>query len=309
MANLSTETLKKAIRKGRDYSQVIDLRYLDIPALQHVANIYDRDLGDKFEFIEAGSLKVSQMVGYLREVYQTDAEECSMMRVDLTGDLPGNLVPWCRDHVRVAKKQCVRDHGKTLADFGQVEISMRRAETVYWGKKPHQTRVYDKTGERIYALHKKLNQMQRDERNAITLGAHFEAEYGYPMQSQITRFERQLGARESGKAFGMDKLGEISKAVFLNPFESMEFPLQCEPAKIPKTLAGFEVEYFRGLVQRDGLTNARNAMFRAWGEKAFYRYYKRILPLLFDSGELVQGPTRERIRKAYVESTLKQLAA
>ena len=47
--------------------------------------------GDKFEFIGAGGLKLSQMVGYIPEVYSTDAEECNVMRMDPAADVEGAL--------------------------------------------------------------------------------------------------------------------------------------------------------------------------------------------------------------------------
>lgn len=306
-SNLSTETERKAIKKGRDYDHVIDLRYIDVPALLHVNNVHDWKAGDKFEFIGAGSLGLSEIVGYVREIYLMDAPECDIMRIDPAGDLEGSFVPWCRENVRVSGKQCVQLESPTKSFR---EVSQRRFETIYWGRGDTQNKAYDKTGERIWMLQKKRRKMTREERSAISLEDHFFREYGYPIFKPVTRFECRVGGRQSGEVYGISKLGEIEKYAFIDPFERWEFPEQAhnkDPGRIPRGMDIFSIMYLRDLVERDGLTNARNAMMRAWGTgSSFYRRYNAILPLLLDLGT---GLGREQVRKAYVESTLKQLAA
>ena len=309
--NLIARTLpkleKKAVRVGRDYSQVIDCRYFDVPVLFHVGNRYDPKRGDKFEFIGAGGLTLREMVGFLREILLLDAEDCGVMRLDTTADLEGNWVPWCRENVRVRCKQRVQHESpsKTFRD-----VSQRCFETVYWGSRRGQNTAYDKTGERRDSLQKERRKMTREEREAISLEAQFEREYGYSIFTPITRFERRMTAREAGKAYGIHKLGEIKKALFIDPFEHWQFPERVHaraPGRIPRGLDEFTIRYLQGYVAEHGLTNARNEMMRVWGQgSAFYRKYQAIAPLLILPEK---GVTGEQVRKAYLESTLKQIAA
>lgn len=311
MSRLSAETERKMIRQGRDYSYVRDLRYLDIPALQHVANRHSRKAGDKFEFIGAGGLNLSQMMGYIQEVYSTDVEECNVMRMDPAADLEGAFVPFCREHVRVAGKQAYDAH---TPERSYREHSMRLAETVYWGKMPHQTKAYDKTGERTAQLQAIRRKMTGAEREALSLEVHFEQAYGYSIFKSVTRFERSLGARESAKVFGIEKLGEMKKAPFVDPFEKMQFPEQAHvkgSGRIPRGLDEFTILYLRDLVKRDGIVLARNEMIRTWSaagggsRAAFYRRWNAVLPLLLPLDE--DGLRREQVTKAYVASTLQQI--
>jgi hypothetical protein len=311
MSRLSPETERRMLRQGRDYSYVRDLRYLDIPALQHVANRHSPKAGDKFEFIGAGSLNLSQMTGYIQEIYSTEVADCSVMRMDAAADLEGSFVAFCRENVRVAGKQAYEAY---TPERSYREHSMRLAETIYWGKMPHQTKAYDKTGERTAQLQAIRRKMTRAEREEISLEAHFEKVYGYPIFRAVTRIERSLGARESAKAFGIERLEDIKKAPFIDPFEKMQFPEQAHAkgvGRIPRGMTEEAILYLRDLVQRDGIVLARNAMIRSWGAggggstATFYRRWNAILPLLLPTAE--DGLRREQIRKAYVGSTLQQI--
>ena len=120
---------------------------------------------------------------YVREVYSTDAEECNVMRMDPAADVEGAFVSWCRENVRVGRKQA---YDTFTPERSYREHSMRLAETVYWGKMPHQTKAYDKTGERTAQLQSIRRKMTNAEREALSLEIHFQQVYGYSNLKSVT---------------------------------------------------------------------------------------------------------------------------
>ena len=173
------------------------------------------------------------MAGYIHEIYKTDVDECDIMRLDGAGDLEGAHVPWCRYNVRVKGKQCYQE--ETPGSDAIRHVSRNKAETIYWGRSPRQTTVYDKTGQRRYELVKERSKIFRGQKNSLpqwgaptqqgmSLEQRFLQRYGYEMTVPITRFERRMGAREIAPAFDIPKFGNIQKTAFINPFETMQFP-------------------------------------------------------------------------------------
>jgi hypothetical protein len=319
---LTPETERKAINnQGREYSKRIDLRYLDIPALLHVTNLRNKKGGDKIEFIGAGGLGVGQMAGYIHEVYKTDVDECSIMRLDATADIDGAWVDWARRNVRVMGKQCYQEEtpGNRTETFRG--FSRNAAETIYWGRGSRQTIVYDKTGERRYQLQKKTGATLRKQKDNLPLGGGptqhgmklaqmFEQEYGYPITEDVTRFERRCGAREFGKVFDIPKFGNIQKAAFIDPFDQMQFPEQTLDRFVEKELRGVEIlalYHLKDYHAIHGWAFTRNHVFKKFKSRVTaYRFLNKIEAYLMPTGT---GPTREQVRKAYVASTLIQLAA
>jgi hypothetical protein len=316
---LTSEQRVQAIRaSGREYSHIVDLRYFNIPALLHVTNLRNKDSGDKFEFIGAGELGVGTMACYIHEVYKTDVDECDIMRLDAAGDLEGAYVPWCRDNVRVQGKQCYQE--ETPGSDAIRRLSRNKAETIYWGKSPRETTVYDKTGKRRHDLVKERSKIFRGQRNSLpqwgaptqqgmSLEQHFLQRYGYEITVPITRFERRMGAREIAPAFDIPKFGNIQKAAFINPFETMQFPQQALEKWTGRELKGKDylaVQYLLGYKERHGWEFTRNEIFRRLGRQSAYRFLRNYEAFLLPMGA---GPTQEDVRRAYLSSTLLQLAA
>lgn len=315
MAKLTPENREKFERRGEHYAYTRNLRFFDVPALLHSCNVRNPKAGDKFEFIGAGGMTVGEMAGYIHEVFDTNVDDCSIMRLDATADVDGAWVPWCRKHVRVAGKQCVQHETPAKARPGEAavrEYMRNEAETIYWGRGSRQTMVYDKTEQRRYLLQKKRAKLTREERAKTTLEEAFFEEYGYSIFQQVTRFERRMGARESATAFGIEHFGKIQRAAFRNPFSKMNFPENIHvknPAKELRPMEVFGVRYLQQLVAEDGWANARNEMkrvFGAHGRNGFYRALKLYEAHLMPTGT---GLTREDIRRSYLASTLVQLAS
>lgn len=283
-----------------------------------MTNLRNEKGGDKIEFIGAGSLGVGEMAGYIKEVYKTDANECDIMRLDATGDIEGSWVPWCRDNVRVKGKQCYQE--ETPGSDSTRKYGRHTAETIYWGKGSRQITVYDKTGQRRAQLMQERSKMLREEkanlrlnggptREGMSLELHFQQKFGYSIFEQKTRFERRMGGREIATAFDIPKFGNIQKAAFIDPYEQMQFPeqnLDGWDEWEPKELEFFALQYLIDFKERHGLTFMRNEVFRKLPRSSAYKWLKKISPYLMPTGT---GPTREMVRKAYVASTLIQLAA
>jgi hypothetical protein len=310
---MSPETKAKAIRgPGREYSHTVNLDYLlDIPALLHVTNLRARAGKDcsKLEFFRASTLGVQQMAGYVKEIYKTNVDECAIMRVDTTGDLDGAYVPWCRENVRVNGKQCYQE--ETPGAPGVRSFGRNPAETIYWGRGSRQFIVYDKTGERRYSLMKERAKLTREEREAVSLEDAFQAKYGLSIFAPVTRFERRMGGREIAKAFKIERFGEIQKAAFIDPFDRMMFPENyLEDWDECELIDGWDVamvDYLNRYREKHGLTFMRYRAARMLGSRATaYRWLKKFSPYLMPTGT---GPTRKEVTNAYLQSTLKQLAA
>jgi hypothetical protein len=315
---LPPETARRVINRGREYSKTINLECLEIPALLHVTNLRNKEGGDKFEFFGAGTLGVGQMANFIHEVYRTDVDECDIMRLDATADIDGAWVPWFRDHVRVMGKQCYQE--ETPGSDSQRKFSKHLAETIYWGRGTRETIVYDKTGERLAQLKTLRRRMFRAQKNSLpqwggptqldmSLDVHFEQHYGYRIFEPKTRVERRMGGREIAKAFHIPKFGDIQKAAFINPYNRMQFPEIIQEKWTECNLDGknyFMVQFLREYKERHGWQFARNEIFRRLGRQRAYRWLRNFEPYLLPTGK---GPTQEDVRKAYLSSTLQQLAA
>ncbi len=118
-----------------------------------------------------------------------------------------------------------------------------------------------------------------------------------------------MGAREIAPAFDIPKFGNIQKTAFINPFEAMQFPEHALEKWTGRELKGKDycvVQYFLDFKERHGWEFTRNEIFRRLGRQGGYRFLRNYEAYLLPMGT---GPTQEDVRKAYLSSTLLQLAA
>lgn len=315
--SLTTEWYPK-IWKDRSigpYARVGNFEKLGIPLLLHTLPRFGKANGDKIEIMQAGDKRISEMVGWVREVYDYDVADSAILRLDLTADTKMAPVDWFRRHVRIAMKQTHRTH-LTAA----LEVSKREAETIYGGIAPCQYRIYNKTLHR----HDRLLVEHNRKRKIDGLGKQtFEEVFGYDPCLMVTRVERQMGAREPAKAFGIKFFGEINVAANIDPFTNMIFPHVRKPDfGALKPLEAMAVSYLRGFMDEanDGLQNARNQMKRFYMREArtereretarrtFNRKWAQLSAYLHDSDQAYQL-TRERLTDEYKATTMVQLAA
>ena len=271
--------------------------------------------GDKIEILQTGEKRVSEMVGWVREIYDFDVADARIFRLDLTADVLNVPVDWFRRHVRVALKQLHR----TYLTVG-LEISKRQAETVVAGKRPKQHKVYNKTLQREQELLPAHNRKRKAQ--GLPPETFLEV-FGYDPSIRVSRVERQMGEREPATVFGIDYFGDIQRTVNINPFEKMIFPAVAAPDL--GMLGGEDlmaVLYLRQFMDdiNDGLQNARNQMQRCFGldvlrdkereaaRRRFYRKWKLYEEFLHhsDAADLI---TPEKLLNEYKATTMVQLAA
>lgn len=292
---------------GKTYDRRGDFREIsdgELPVIIHQGNRFNRKAGDKVELIETGPMTVLDMVSIVQSLYQADALEHTVMRLDLAADVPGLPVQWWRNNTYVGSKQVMRE-------WAVANVSSRRAETLTAGNKPNQIRIYDKTRHRRVLLNKELRRLSKADRH---LGMSFEDRWGYSETDVVTRVERQIGGKSALERFGFTKVGYLYKVDDAEPFNRMVFPRYNE-----KMLKGEDAfvrlnpeqrvmaNYLRGIVERDGLTHARNHLFNMCKQRTqFYRLWKRYRPLIALESKVI--PMRpELLQRSFLGSMSRQL--
>jgi hypothetical protein len=282
---------------------------MKIPALLHVAHIFDPKAPDKLEFIGAGELNVSEMESYIEEIFAVDVGYCEPMRLDFTADIRGSWVSWCRDNIRVRAKRRYQEETPTLVDRC---VEKNFAQTIYWGKSgSDQHTAYDKTGQRRNLLMIARGKMTSEDRAKIGVEEHFQQEYGYSIFEQFTRFERRVVGKANIKTIGLRSFTDLEKTPFIKPFGKMVFPEEVmkknEQMQLPKGINSFLIDHFKDILRRQGINAVRYEMHQLWPcKRTFYRHYNALLPFVL-KGET--GPTIEQITKAWMESTLLQVGS
>lgn len=281
------------------YRWIGNLESVGIPALVHQEHRWNHKTGDKIEFIGAGAMTISKMVHTARQIYNFNAADALILRIDATADVRGVPVSWFREHVRTKFKKRHRAWGHWN------EVSMGVAETITAGDKPIQYRIYDKTGERLHQLQAMRRSLSITEREICT----FEAIWNYSPDVQVTRVERQMGAREPARCFGVKYFGDIAEMASKKVFTNLVFPettrTNFEGLTGSDYLAGMYLLDFR---ERHGLQNTINEMKRAFPKRTFTRKFPLFERFLHQNRELV-GVTQKALTEEYRTSTLVQLAA
>ena len=187
----------------------------------------------KLEVFRVGSMNAFQIDRVVRSVFDVDAFELPVSRVDFTADVRGIPVDWFRSHAYVLRKRNGQEY-KTHRDVTGT------TETIYFGSRKDLIRVYDKTAE--LRVHEQTADWRLD---------------------TWTRVERQL--RSDRLARLAPTFGDlVATAESLNPFAGVHF----EPgAPTPPIGSWPAVKYFTGLglhyaVERDGLQTVRQLLNR-----------------------------------------------
>jgi len=293
-------------RTGGLYLVTGDLRGVGIPAMMSVGHKHHEKLGPKLEILGAGSMTFSQWVDVHGAIFQGEAWEDAILRADLTTDSRGVPVSafgramWCKNKHTNQQEYGELQHMVTSVNrFG--------AQTLYYGRKPRQLRFYDKTLHRLKVLLPQLHRKQK--REGLDLST-FEEVYGYGSHEIVTRAERQMGARETSKAWGVHSLGEIHRLATCDPWERLRFADQARGGRDFAELDGARrmlIELLRERIEYDGLDSTRAwAMGRFSKAGSFRKFWWENEHLLVDSIPFV---TREKLTEQYRASILEQLAA
>lgn len=251
----SPEWYAKVWKSGSHYEKRGDFREIsggELPVVLHHCNIHDRRAGDKIELIETAKYSLSELRMIQEEVFDCDAAENRVLRIDLAADLENVPVQWFRTSSFVKFK-------RTQREWGFSTVSSTRADTLYAGQKPNQIRIYDKTGHRKMLLASELRRMTRDERE---YAMSFEDRWGYSPEKIVTRIERQIGGKQP-KTMGIHLVGEIPKIEFLDPFDHIILPSDVFARGLKMGMKHLiTADHLREMALRDGVSNTRNYLWR-----------------------------------------------
>jgi hypothetical protein len=312
----SPEWSKSTKAGGAHYRRRTDLRELsggELPVILHRGNMHNSRADDKVELIETAKYKLGDMKEIVRSMYVFPPDDGRVLRLDAAADVQGTSVDWFRQHTYPQFKQT---HRAWLVQ----EISQRRAQTLLSGVKPRQLRIYDKTGHRAAMLDAEVRRMSRAERVAAFGGTMekpeamtFKQRWGYDKSCIVTRVERQMGGGEP-KTLGYDRIGNLFRLSFDDPFERMIFPedagaVELSALKDPRDR--IVAECLRAKARADGVTNARDylgSVCRHRSRFTFYRLWRVYRPYVQANGEEV-GLTHADLRKSFLSTLEWQLAA
>lgn len=293
----------EAVKKSHDalYSVTADLRPLGIPARLSLDHKHHKRLGPKLEIIGAGELNYSDWIAIPRLVFEGDVEDAAILRADLTADIEDIPVSDFAGALWCARKLITRtEYGDALA----TEIQRQGSQTKYYGKKPNQFRIYNKT------LHRKLELLpahNRERRRRSEARQSFEEVFGYDPTKIITRAERQMGDREPEKRWGVRQLGNVYQLIDRDPFDRLQFKRDMKPArKITEPMTQIVIEALQERVKREGLDATFAYLREKFKPDAFRQFRHRYGEYLVESHE---GLNREQLTARYRASLQKQLAA
>lgn len=296
------------------YLVTADLRDAGIPIRLSLGHKHHDKLGPKVEIIGVGEMGYSDWVGRIEEVFDVDGNEAELLRVDLTADIPGVTVS------EIGRTMYCKFKATTQQEYGQgddqgessIHLSTTHnrfaAQTLYYGRKPRQVRIYDKTRHRAEVI---LREVHRKQRRAGEELCSFEQYFGYDQSETITRVERQMGARESSEAWGISKVGEIHKLEKCDPFARLKF---IDEVKRGDTLAKITgprrvaIDYLREMVEREGVDRMRaylRSRYRSDQSRAYRKFMQENEHLIL-AGTAV---SRAKLTSEYRDSLRKQLAA
>lgn len=307
---MSPDWHRKVWRDGGHYLRRGDFREIsggELPVILHQYNRHDKRAGDKVELVETGNMSLLEMNCAVSAVYKVDPMENRVMRLDLAADVQGTDVDWFRDHTEFKGKQ-------TNREWAIQSITQRVAQTLTSGVKPHQIRIYDKTGHRKTLLAQEVRKMAREERE---FKLSFEQRWGYPETRIVTRVERQIGGAEV-KKFGYSQVGHLYQLDKSDPFVQIVFPEDVDPPKRDLTFEDkMGIEWMRMWVAKDGIVNAKVRLrkecdyyFPSWGRQAQSERWRKWRKFVLED-ESAQRTTRSDLLQSFrvsVNSQLKQAA-
>jgi len=169
-----------------------------------------RNGNHKLEIARTAGMTLHGIISAIGKLFLIDPWLLEIMRIDFAVDVPDYTVEWFRRRARVI-------HKRSSAEHGQFSFERTTIQTLYFGKRPHLFRIYDK------AEQERSQHRHSCKRNRNELGhSVFEQKYGYSPDTVLTRVERQYGAGRVPKEIGT--LAKLQQNVLtLNPFERLRF--------------------------------------------------------------------------------------
>lgn len=269
--SLTPDWHRKVWRDGGHYLRRGDFREIsggELPVILHQYNRHDKRAGDKVELVETGKMTLLEMNSAVSAIYKVEPLENRIMRLDLAADIEDVPVDWFRNNTHFRGKQ-------TNREWAVQSITQRGAQTLYAGVKPHQLRIYDKTGHRASLLAGEVRRMARSERE---FKLSFEQRWGYSPTKVVTRVERQIGGGEVQK-FGYARVGHLYELEAADPFRQIIFPDDVRKRRRLEGLGPRDYAIAKWMEEqsdRDGIVNLRAEM-RAVSRnyQQFHNFWKR----------------------------------
>ena len=197
-------------RKSEHYREVGDLRSFGHQVILHTNLGFGKNTS-KLELIRVSEMNYAEIVAEIEGIFDIDALTLGVMRIDLAVDVVGLPVTWFRKRLRVKHKRYQTEFGKIQYD----RMGKERVETLYFGKRPHGIRVYNKIEERRHEFTKSIKGLKPGA--AVPT---FEEIYGFRDGQILTRIERQFG---SGRIpYPISTIGKLRDAAQFNPFKTFE---------------------------------------------------------------------------------------
>src|SRR5438445_5804083 len=185
--------------------EVLNLRQYGIGAILHLHCRFNAN--HKVELLQTARMPVGAMAREVEKIFDCQAQELSLARVDLASDVPGITVGWFRDHMRVKHKRSMREIAARTN-----EAFANGGTTLYFGGGSDIVRVYDKIAQLQH-------QSGRIGRGGPSQYTNCMESGGLPTKgSVLTRIERQMRRIPNELATLNDLQRNASR---FNPFKSV----------------------------------------------------------------------------------------
>jgi hypothetical protein len=295
-------------RRSDLYSETADLSPMGIPARLSMGHRHHKRLGPKLEIFEAGGLAYSDWICIAERIFQGDdgdVQDSTILRVDLTADIEEVSVPDFAGMLYAQYKQTTRTRHNGLIE----EVRRKGSQTMYYGVRPHQSKIYNKTLHRLNDLLPKHNKARVKQGLSVE---SFQQVFGHSPDKIITRVERLCGDREATKRYGVKRLGNLYQLVDAEPFANLRFKADMPKKKDSRGMdpvTRIAVDSLIERNQREGLEATRaylREIYSTGSRDAFYKFWGRYGHLIMEPSEQVSQQT---LTECYRESLRKQLAA
>ncbi len=197
--------------RSRYYEAVADLRPYGYDAMLHLWCRWGKDGNHKLELVDTGRMTYAGMVNEIERIFQTDALQREVMRVDLAADAEGIPVSWFQERIKARYKQCIARLG--YAEF--MEMGKGGIQTLYYGRRPNLFRIYDKLAEYRQQYQKQFRNISADLPRPT-----LEEVFGVPSTiSVLTRVERQIAGGKVPQ--GLETVADLRTASDFRPFDPL----------------------------------------------------------------------------------------
>ncbi len=295
---------KGPFQRSRYYELFANLQPYGYDAALHLWSKRGKVPTHKLELLDTGTMPFSRMVNEVEQIFALNALRCEVTRVDCAADVPNVPVSWFRQATSVKWK---RHHSEMAKSEGTIiEMGRARLETIYFGKRPNVTRVYDKMSEYRAQYARIVKRCSPDQELPC-----FEEVFRIPPDSPriLTRVERVMAAGRVPEPLRTVAALRANAAEF-DPFEHMRFLYMPVPPSITGVSYAMEcmIEKTQRLIREQGLHFAKRYVYsRSHGQGA--RLWGKLEPYLLRDDAAEVAFSREALVRHYRESVARQLAA